>query len=292
MKFINTIKNNKILSLLLILLMYVISFFTFYIVYYSLKLDYYYSFIIADVISTAIIFLFSLIFKNASCYDAYWSALPLFAVVMLLFQTEINIVRLLIAIAIIGWGLRLTINWIYTFDNLNWIDWRYKDLKDKSKRLYPIVNFFGIHLFPTLIVYFCFLPVLYVFYNDVSLNPFVIIFFVLSIISFTMQGIADLQMHRFRKNKTGTFIRNGLWKYSRHPNYLGEIMMWWMIALFSIFALSGYYYLVIGAVLNTCLFVFISIPLAEKHQRSRKEGFDEYKKETRMLLPIYKRKKN
>lgn len=288
----NAIKNNKALSLLVILLMYIIAFAIGYFIYITLPFEFYYSFLIADVAATIVIFIFSLVFNNASCYDAYWSVLPLAAVIMLLFQSDVNIVRLLIAIAVIGWGLRLTMNWIYTFDNLNWIDWRYRDLKEKSKGLYPLVNFFGIHLFPTLIVYFCFLPVLYVFHYDVTLNPFVVVFFALAIFAFFMQGIADLQMHHFRKNRTSTFIRTGLWKYSRHPNYLGEIMMWWMVAMFAIFALNGYYYLILGAVFNTCLFVFISIPLAEKHQRSRKEGFDEYKSETRMLLPIYKRKKS
>ena len=287
----SSIKNNKGLSLLLILLMYIVAFFVGYIVYNNLPFEFYFSFLIADVVSTIIIYTFSLIFRNASCYDAYWSVLPLCAVIMLLLTSELNVVRILISIAVIGWGLRLTINWIYTFDDLNWIDWRYRDLREKSKKLYPLVNLFGIHLFPTIIVYFCFLPVLFVFKYEVSINPFVIIFFILAILSFTMQGIADLQMHKFRKNRTQTYIRTGLWKYSRHPNYLGEILMWWMVALFSIFALNNYYFLVIGAVMNTCLFLFISIPLAENHQRSRKEGFDSYKQETRMLLPIYKKKK-
>ena len=116
-------------------------------------------------------------------------------------------------------------------------------------------------------------------------------FFIFALLSFIMQGIADIEMHKFRKNKNGTFNRNGLWKYSRHPNYLGEILMWWNICLLSIFALNNYYFLIIGAVINTLMFLFVSIPLAENHQRERKPGFDEYKSETRMLLPIYKRKK-
>jgi steroid 5-alpha reductase family enzyme len=286
------ILDNKIFSLILILIMYVIAFGVGYIVYINLPYEFYFSFLVADIVATVIIFIFSLIFRNASCYDAYWSVLPLCAVIMLLLTSELNPVRILISIAVIGWGLRLTINWIYTFDNLKWIDWRYREIKEQSKKLYPFVNLFGIHMFPTIVVYFCFLPVLFVFNYDVEINPFVIIFFILAILSFTMQGLADIQMHKFRKNRDQTFIRRGLWKYSRHPNYLGEILMWWMVALFSIFALVGnYYFLIIGAIINTCLFLFISIPLAENHQRSRKEGFDEYKSETRMLLPIYKRKK-
>jgi steroid 5-alpha reductase family enzyme len=67
--------------------------------------------------------------------------------------------------------------------------------------------------------------------------------------------------------------------------------MWWSIGLLSVLSLSENYILLIGAFLNTCLFLFVSIPLAEKRQ-SRKEGFIEYKNETRMLLPIKKFKKN
>jgi len=283
-------KNNKILSLIIILIIYIIAGVVGYFSYINLPFEFYWNLLIADVIATVVVFIFSLIFNNASCYDPYWSVAPMFIAVMLLITKELNVVRILACIAVLGWGLRLTINWIYTFDNLSWQDWRYKMLKEKNKYLYPLVNFFGIHLFPTIVVYLCILPLMFIFYYDVTLNPFVIVFFVTAILSFTMQGIADLQMHKFRNNKDATFNRHGLWKYSRHPNYLGEICMWFSIGLLSIFALNNYYFLIIGAFVNLCLFLFISIPLADNHQ-SRKEGFEEYKRDTRMLLPIYKKSK-
>ena len=102
-----------------------------------------------------------------------------------------------------------------------------------------------------------------------------------------LQGTSDCQMHKYRKNKATPFIRNGLWKYSRHPNYLGEILMWWGIGLSVVFASPTAWYLLVGALANTALFLAVSIPMADKRQ-SRKDGFDEYKKQTRMLLPIKK----
>ncbi|MBO5091473.1 MAG: DUF1295 domain-containing protein [Clostridia bacterium] len=94
-------------------------------------------------------------------------------------------------------------------------------------------------------------------------------------------------MHRYRRNRNAPFIRVGLWKWSRHPNYLGEILMWWGIA-FSVFMADSRPWLVlIGALANTCLFMFVSIPMADKRQ-SRKEGFLEYKAETNRLLPLPK----
>ena len=285
-------KSNKALSLLIILVIYIIAGIAGYFTYISVPLEFYLKLFIADFVGTVVVFIFSLLLKNASCYDAYWSVLPMVVVIFYMFTKEMNAVRLLASIAVLGWGTRLTLNWVYTFDDLNWQDWRYKELKEKTKGFYPIVNFLGIHLFPTIVVYFCILPVAFLFHNDVSTNPGVVIFFICALLAFSMQGIADLEMHKFRKNRNGTFIRNGLWKYSRHPNYLGEILMWWSIFLLALCALGfNYFYLFIGAIINTCLFIFISIPLAERHQRERKEGFDEYKEETRMLLPIYKRSK-
>ena len=97
-------------------------------------------------------------------------------------------------------------------------------------------------------------------------------------------------MHKFRKNRTSVFIRNGLWKYSRHPNYFAEILMWWSVALYAVIIVPEAWYLSFGALLNTLLFLCVSIPMADKRQ-SVKEGFSEYKSETRMLLPLLKYKK-
>jgi steroid 5-alpha reductase family enzyme len=187
------------------------------------------------------------------------------------------------------WGIRLTANWAYTFANLKHQDWRYTMLKEKTGKYYPIINFVGIHLVPTLIVYACVLPAVFVMQSGVN-NVFSFVFIVISLLAATMQGVADIQMHKFRKNKTKeNFIRNGLWKYSRHPNYLGEILMWWGVGLASVFALGwNSWYLLCGAVLNTLLFLFVSIPMADQRQ-SRKEGFEEYKKQTFSLLPLPKK---
>ena len=160
-------------------------------------------------------------------------------------------------------------------------------LKEKTGKFYPIVNFLGIHLFPTLVVYACMLPVVYTYALDFKANTGSVVFFILSILAVILQLVSDTQMQKFRNGKTGGFIRNGLWKYSRHPNYLGEILMWWGVALAFISAVPSMWYLCAGALVNTLMFLFISIPMADKRQ-AKKDGFDEYKKQTRILLPIKK----
>jgi steroid 5-alpha reductase family enzyme len=160
-------------------------------------------------------------------------------------------------------------------------------LCEKTGKFYPIINFIGIHYVPTLVVYGCILPAVMVIENKPEINALSIIFACVSVASATMQGVADIQMHKYRKNKTTSFIRNGLWRNSRHPNYLGEILMWWGIGLSAVCAMPNMWYLIFGAIANTVLFLSVSIPMADGRQ-SRKEGFAQYKAETRMLLPIRK----
>ena len=192
----------------------------------------------------------------------------------------------LILAVVCVWGVRLTANWAYTFQNLNWQDWRYTMLKEKTGRAYPLINFLGIHLFPTIVVYLCVMPAVYLIESGAQINRFLVLGCVISLLGALTQAIADLQMHKYRKNRVGNFIRTGLWKHSRHPNYLGEILMWWGVAIACAVTLNKVY-LITGAVVNTLMFFFVSIPMADKRQ-SRKEGFEEYKRQTRMLLPIKK----
>lgn len=283
-------KSKRVLSFLIMALVYIIAIVSSVVIYSYLpiKLHFAIRLLITDVIATVIVFIFSLLFKNASVYDPYWSVQPIVITICFAINKKLSVAGILSLIIVLYWGIRLTLNWAYTFKDLNHQDWRYSMLKEKTKKLYFFVNLFGIHMFPTLVVYCCVLPIVYVLNYATKFNAFTVIGFVISLVFVTIQMIADIQMHKFRKQKTNTFIRDGLWKYSRHPNYLGEIMMWIGVAIMCLGSLTNYWYLCVGAIINTLMFLFISIPMAEKHQASRKPNFDEYKKQTRMLLPIKK----
>lgn len=279
--------NKRWFSFLLIGVTYFVATLIGIITYNLLPFAFWLNLLIADVISTVFVFIISLICKNASVYDPYWSVQPIVIVALFLITYGINTSTLFLFIVISIWGIRLTVNWAYTFKNITHQDWRYTMLHDTCGKLYPIINFIGIHMVPTLIVYACTLPVVFAIYYDFTFSPYMIIFILLSLLATTIQATADIQMHKFRKNKKSNFIRAGLWKYSRHPNYLSEILMWWGVGL-SVFILDlNYWFLLVGALANTILFLSVSIPMADKRQ-SRKEGFSEYKKQTRMLLPIKK----
>lgn len=297
--------KNRVAALFVIFLIYILAsvcgYFSFR--FFEQNFPFWLSLLLADIAATIVVFIFSLIFGNASVYDPYWSVQPavilgfIFVYSILLSKAFVSLLNSLgrevdvsispVAVylfaTVLFWSIRLTANWAYNFKSFEYQDWRYVMLKEKTGPAYPLVNFLGIHLFPTLVVYLCVLPAATAFCEDSDFGPLSAVFITVSLLAAIFQGIADLQMHRFRAQGTGGFIRTGLWKHSRHPNYACEILMWWGIGLASISALGWKHcYLMAGALINTLMFLFISIPMADKRQ-SLKPGFEEYKKATRML---------
>ena len=281
------LKQNRTASFIVVTLVYIIAAVVGVAVYKTLDLPWWQSLLIADIAATVVTFIFSVMFGNASVYDPYWSVQPPVILAAFAAGEDLTLLGVLLLIVVSYWAIRLTANWAYTFGGLNHQDWRYTMLEEKTGAFYPIINFVGIHMVPTLVVYGCILPAVWAVINGVTANFGSVIFLCASLGAATMQGIADYEMHIFRRNRNGAFIRNGLWKYSRHPNYLGEILMWWGVAFAVICAAPNAWYLVAGAMANTVLFFAVSIPMADSRQ-SRKEGFAAYKQQTRMLLPIKK----
>ncbi len=247
---------------------------------------------IGDGAATLFVFAFSVIFGNASIYDPYWSVQPIVIAVALTFTATVSAYTVLALIVICLWGVRLTANWAYTFKGLEHQDWRYTMLKEKTGKLYFLVNLIGIHFVPTLVVYACMMPVIFAFSFPPTLNACGVIFLAVSLLAVVLQCVADIQMHKFRKDKRegkvkDAFMRRGVWKHSRHPNYLAEIIMWWGVGLSFVCVQPLLWWLILGAFMNTLLFLAVSIPMADGKQ-SKKDGFEEYESHTRALIPIPK----
>ena len=284
----DTIKNSKLISILIIACIYIMAACLGVLVYLVLPFAFWLNLLIADIMATVFVFVFSVIFKNASVYDPYWSVQPIVIISCYAFFYDLTPATVMLLISILYWGIRLTGNWAYVFGGLKYQDWRYTKLENDNGRLYPLINFAGIHMMPTLIVYVCVLPAVFAVRAELNANIGSYIGAVICIGAATLQLLADSQMHKYRKSGKHGLIRTGIWKYSRHPNYLGEILMWWGIAVQAVSVMPERWWLMAGAVCNTLMFLTISIPMADKRQ-SEKEGYEEYKRATRSLLPVYKK---
>jgi len=245
--------------------------------------------LLADIAATIVVYIVGLIFNNASIYDPYWSVQPIvIALSLCIYFKTFNAGILMLLFAICLWGLRLTANWAVTFTNLSIQDWRYENFQQTYPRLFPLISLLGIHMFPTLVVFLALLPAIAMIENGLS-NKLPIVGLCICLAAIFIQLFADRQMQQFRRHRTdkNQLIRTGLWKYARHPNYLGEILMWWGVYVMMLAVSPQKWVLGVGAVVNTIMFFTVSIPMAEK-RNSEKPGYAAYKQETRCLLPIKK----
>ena len=246
----------------------------------------------ADVLATVIVWTFGLMYENVSVYDPYWSVFPPVAFIVYAYYMHTwTLPVILLIVASLYWGWRLTRNWVITFRGLAYEDWRYLKYRETLHPvLFQLLNFFGLNLMPTLIVFAAMLPGLQL-YNaqppTSNLQPTTLIplifGFVVCLASATIQLIADKQIHDFRRQHPGECCNVGLWKRGRHPNYFGEIQFWWGIWVMYA-SLFGIDWLVCGPIAMTTLFLCISIPLMERRQLENKPDYAEYKKQTRILI--------
>lgn len=239
----------------------------------------------ADILATIIVWAFGLLYENVSVYDPYWSVFPPIAFLLWCFYTHIwSLPVILILIATWYWGFRLTRNWAITFHGIAHEDWRYSQYRNNlHPALFHLVNFFGLNMVPTLVVFAAMLPGLMLYETSASANILTWLGFIICLSSATIQLIADKQIHDFRAAHPGQYCNVGLWKHGRHPNYFGEIQFWWGIWIMYA-SLNGFNWFICCPIAMTALFLGISIPLMEKRQLHNKPGYAEYRKQTRMLI--------
>jgi len=241
--------------------------------------------LVADVAATVVVWFFGLLFANVSVYDPYWSvAPPLMFTAWACYKGVFTLPVALLLVAVWWWGIRLTGNWVYTFHGLAHEDWRYTRYRQtQAPWLFHVTNFFGLNMMPTLVVFAAMLPGFGLYDGYCSSNIGLWAGFVMCIAAATIQLVADTQMHRFRREHRGQCCDAGLWRHGRHPNYFGEITMWWGVWLMYA-SQRGLDWRIVGAVAMTALFLFISIPMMERRQLQNKPGYADYRKRTRILI--------
>lgn len=250
--------------------------------------------LIADVVATIVIFAFSVVFKNSSFYDAYWSVIPMVIVGYLIsLQTDAELIRqLMLALVILLWGFRLTANWAYTWSGLDHVDWRYVNLQKKAGLLWWPLSFTGVHLYPTILVFLGCIPMYHALVIGTQpINGFDYLALTVGLVSVWIEFQSDRELHRFRdvRHSRTEVLDTGLWSLCRHPNYLGEIGVWVSVLLFG-YAAVGYadYWMLAGSAAMILLFTIVSIPMIEKKLIEDKPGYLAYKAKTFSLIPLSK----
>lgn len=262
--------KNRTLSFLIVLAVYIIAFLSGLLVFkLSSNMHLLISTFLADIAATFVVWGSGLLFSNSSVYDPYWSMAPLVLLPcwVIIKVVSFSAVDILFLVAVFIWGIRLTLNWAARWKGLHHQDWRYTMLKKKSPRLWFLTNLMGINLMPTVIVFAALTPAYFGIGQEKPLNFYTCIWFALCMGSVLVEYISDRQMDLFKRDRTNKnkYIDRGLWRYSRHPNYLGEISFWWGMWLMQMGVSPQAWVTVTGPILVTLLFIFVSIPMIEKH---------------------------
>mgnify|MGYP001216482332 FL=1 len=232
--------------------------------------------LIADILATLVVFAFSRAYRNSSFYDAYWSVIPPLLLFYWWSQGDGDPVRTwLITVLVVVWAVRLTANWVYAFPGLHHEDWRYPMFRERAGRFEFVADLVAIHLIPTLQVFLGMVPV-YVAVTTPGggLAWLTVIAFVVGMAAVTLEGVADVQMHRFVASaRPGDVMDRGLWSWSRHPNYFGEFGFWLALALFGLAAAPQAWWLFAGAAAMLAMFLGASIPMMETRSLQRRPGY-------------------
>jgi len=246
---------------------------------------------IGHIMATLIIYIASVLAKNSSFYDPFWSIAPLLIILFLSFlsyEKDENLIKILvILVPITYWSVRLTNNWRRGWKGLKHEDFRYIDLKTRFKKFPYLIDFFGIHLYPTLQVNFSLFPLYYYFFSDFSTIPIVLyIFSFFTICAVLLEHLADEQMRDFRskpENKGKTMNRL-LWKYSRHPNYLGEVLFWWGLYLMTVSVNLNLWWLFICPLSMTLMFTLVTCTMMDNRSLLNRPDYSTYMAKTSQLL--------
>lgn len=242
-----------------------------------------------DLLATLVIFGWSRAVDNSSMYDAYWSVIPPFLALFLVVHADpgVPVARQALVVALLLlWAIRLTANWARGWPGLHHEDWRYVDMRHNG-RPYWLQSFFGLHLFPTLEVYLCCLalvPALAV--GTRPLDALDLLAAVVTGGAVLIELVADEQLRAFNRTKQpGEICTKGLWSWSRHPNYFGELSFWWGLWLFGVAADPGWWWTVVGPLAMTAMFQFASIPMIDRRSQERRPGYAEHMARVPRLVP-------
>ncbi len=285
----------KVKSLIICLLVYVFALAISILICSNIVLNQWVTVLVAHIIATVIVYIASSLFKNSSFYDPFWSIAPIPIVIYISFWPDSENLDyekiFLFFIPVLYWGIRLTYNWARRWEGLYDEDFRYEDLKEL--KFASFIDFFGIHLYPTLQVNLSLLPLYYslsVSTNTPSYWLYMASFY--TIMAVTLELISDNQLWNFKKNKDNKnkFIKTGLWSFSRHPNYLGEILFWWGIFFMTLAVDVSYWYLFICPLSMNLMFAFITCKMMDNRSLIKRDGYKDYMDKTNQLLIFPKKR--
>jgi steroid 5-alpha reductase family enzyme len=233
--------------------------------------------------------------KNAGVVDIFWSYnFPVIAIILLLLAPGWETRKTMICAMVIVAGARLgSYILIRTVSHLHEEEGRYQQLR-KEWVPNPDRRFFWFFQMQAISNVLLAIPFFVVCMNtSPKISPYEWAGFILWVISVNGERIADSQLSNFKKNPAnkGKVCSEGLWNYSRHPNYFFQWLMWMSYFVFALGSPYGYLAIISPAIILYLLLKVTGIPITEEQSiRSKGNAFREYQKTTSAFIPWFKKK--
>ncbi len=236
-----------------------------------------------------VVFFYAMYKKDNSIVDVFWGMGFLIIDVCILFKyTGQRGIFLTVLVTI--WSLRLS---IYLGKRLKrkGLDWRYENWKKEWGRWFIPRSYLQVYLLQGLMMFLISMPLLQLVPSAPSFLPIQILGSLISLCGIIYEGVADRQLAIFKsipQNK-GLVMNKGLWKYSRHPNYFGEMLVWWGIFIYVI-PYANIWISIISPITITVLLLKVSgIPMLEKKLK-KNDKYKEYIENTSSFIPWWSKR--
>ena len=232
----------------------------------------------------------SLGLRNASIVDIAWgSGFVLVAWVSVLVGNGNSERGILIAVLATIWGARLSVH--LAWRNIgHGEDFRYQAMRKHHGGKFWFVSLFQVFVLQGVLMWVVSLPLqLGQVDTTPSLGLLSIIGSAIWLIGILFESIGDLQLARFKANpqSTGKVLQTGLWRYTRHPNYFGDCLVWWGLAVIASESASGRFGFIGAGVMTILLLRISGVAFLEKTIVRRRPEYLEYQRVTSAFIPRY-----
>jgi len=235
------------------------------------------------------LWLASLLLRNSSIVDMWWGPGILLIGVTYAVTSESASARDRVVLVLLAlWAVRLA--WHIGARNIgHGEDFRYAKWRRERGRSWWWFSYFKVFVLQAVIAWIVSMPLYFAITSTapIGLSGWDAAAVLLFVIGFLFEAIGDEQLRRFKASPSnkGRVLDTGLWRYTRHPNYFGEALLWWGFGLFSV-AAGGYIGLISPAIMTFLLIRVSGVALLEQTLRETKPEYRDYIRRTSSFLPM------
>jgi steroid 5-alpha reductase family enzyme len=240
-----------------------------------------------------LIFMLAWIKKDNSIVDIAWGiGFILVAILTFFMETDFVTRHVLVTALIFIWGIRLATH-IAIRNRGRGEDFRYAQWRKDWGKWFLIRSFFQIYMLQGFLLLIIAYPLMLINHSIETGIVFLdILGIIIWLIGFVFEAVGDYQLAKFKRKteNKGKIMTQGLWRYTRHPNYFGETAMWWGIFLIALSVRNGWTAIVSPLLITFLLLRVSGITMLEKKYFGNKD-FEEYAKRASAFFPWFPKKR-